>query len=211
MRGIIINNTHTGNDLGLILTGNDVGMPKPKIYKVDIPGRNGDLDMSEVLSGQVTYSNRTLTFTLLANGTREVVLDLIDVVTAYNGQWVTIIVPDLLDWYYEGRVEVSYSDKYHYVDFTLTVDAQPFRKALYPKKLTHSNLNSQEIFINNLGVNIIPTITLTAETTIISGDNEFKLSAGTYNPEELILKTGVNSWIVTTTGTITISYREERL
>lgn len=211
MRGIIINNTHTGNDLGLILTGNDVGMPKPKVYKIEIPGRNGDLDMSEVLSGQVTYSNRTLTFTLLGNGTREVVLDLIDVVTAYNGQWVTIIVPDLPDWYYEGRVEVSYSDKYHYVDFTLTVDAQPFRKALYPKTITHTNITSQKLFINNLGINNIPTITLTAETTIINNDKTFKLSAGTYAPEELTLKTGVNSWIVTTTGTITINYREERL
>ena len=212
MRGILINNLiHTGNDLDLVMTAKDLQAPTLQSQKVEIPGRNGALDMSEFLTGEPTYDNRTLSFSFFGNGSRDNVLDLIDTMLAYHGHYITIVVDDMENWYYEGRVEVSYSDKYHYVEFELIVDAQPFRQALEPRVYTFNNVTSKEIMIDNEGVSVLPTIEVTAETKIVSGGKTYTLKAGTYTPEQLLLSTGKNIWIVTTTGKITISYREARI
>lgn len=129
----------------------------------------------------------------------------------YHGRYITVRVEEVSDWYYEGRAEVSYSDKYHYVEFTLTVDAQPFRQAVDPKVYTFTNVSSKEITLNNRGVRILPTVEVTAKTIIVKGDNTYTLSAGTYEPEQLLLSTGENTWTVTTTGTITVTYREAKI
>ena len=47
---------------GLILTNQDIGLPKPRTNYITIEGRDGSLDMSE-LYDTVFYDNRTLTFT----------------------------------------------------------------------------------------------------------------------------------------------------
>lgn len=212
MRGILINNLiHTGNDLDLVMTAKDLPAPKLQSQKVEIPGRNGALDMSEFLTGEPTYDNRTLSFSFFGNGSRDTVLYLINTMLEYHGRYITIVVDDMENWYYEGRVEVAYSDKCHYVEFTLTVDAQPFRQALEPRVYTFTNVTSKEIILENEGVRILPTVTVTADTEIVSGETTYSLSAGTYEPDQLLLATGENIWTVTTTGTITISYREAKI
>lgn len=212
MRGIVINNLiHTGKDLDLVMTAKNLPAPKLQSQKVEIPGRNGALDMSEFLTGYPTYDNRTLTFSFFGSGSREVVLSLIDHMLAYHGHYITVIVEDLPDWYYEGRAEIAYSDKYYYVEFTLTVDAQPFRQAIKEKIFTYSKVTDKEITLVNEGVKVLPTVTVTESTTIKVGDTIFTINAGTYDPEQLLLNTGKNTWIITTTGTIIITYREAKI
>lgn len=212
MRGILINNAvHTGNDLGLVMTSKS--LPAPTVQKeiVLIPGRNGSLDMSETLTGEPTYNNRPLTFAFFANGSREEVLALIDALLLYHGQYITLSVDDLEDWYYEGRAEISYVDHHYYVEFELAVDAQPFRQAVNMRRYAMTNISSKTIVLENMGVRVLPTVTVSADTTIKIGTNSYTLGAGTYEDDKLLLATGANSWVVTTTGTITITYREAKI
>lgn len=212
MRGILINNLiHTGNDLNLVMTSKSLPAPQVQSQKVEIPGRNGSLDMSEYLTGEPTYDNRTLSFSFFGTGSRDTVLFLIDTMLEYHGRYVTIIVDDINNWFYEGRVEVDYVDKYHYVEFKLTVDAQPFRYAVNIKKYEYSNVNSKDIFLRNEGTKIIPTIVITAETKITYKGMTYTLSAGEYDSETLLIEPGGSTWTVTTTGRITVTYREARL
>jgi hypothetical protein len=209
MRGILINNTiHTGLDLGLVMEAKDLGSPSVQKNTVEIPGRNGLLDMSEALTGEPSYNNRTQTYKFIGDGSRELVLSLIDVVTSYHGQYITIVVDDYEDWYYEGRVEVAYVDNYNYVEFELVVDAQPFRYARELTSVSYTGITNQEITLNNRGVTVIPKIVTDAETTIVYGGVTYHLSAGTYEPEDLALRRGDNVYTITTEGTITIEYRE---
>lgn len=212
MRGILINNLiHTGDDLDLVMTSKSIPAPQVQYQTVEIPGRNGSLDMSEFLTGEPAYNNRELSFSFIGTGSRDTVLSLIDTLLEYHGRYVTIVVDDLEDWYYQGRVEVGYSDHYHYVDFNLTVDAQPFRLALEPKSYRFSNLHDADILLENEGVRVLPTVTVTAETKIKYNEITYTLSAGTYEPDQLLLASGTTIWTVTTTGTITITYREARI
>lgn len=56
---------------GFYLEDADLGSPEPQTAYVEVPGRNGALDMSEAITGYPTYNNRTLTFTLVMDGTIE--------------------------------------------------------------------------------------------------------------------------------------------
>lgn len=212
MRGILINNTvHTGNDLDLVLTAKNLPTPALQEYVVEVPGRNGALDLSEALCDEPRYNNRTLTFNFFANGSRAYVLELIDKMLAYHGTNITIVTDDHPDWYYQGRAKVEYEDKYYYVNFIMTINAQPFRTALEAKTYEYNNLVAKEIIVENRGVSIIPKIIVDAETTIVYGDTTYTLSAGTYEDEALKLLNGKNTLVVTTTGKFTITYREETI
>ena len=49
----------------VLLDGYTLSPPEPKTTTVEIPGRDGVLDLTESLIGDVTYSNRSMTFTFL--------------------------------------------------------------------------------------------------------------------------------------------------
>ena len=70
MRGISINGIHTAKDLHFVMTMQKIETPTVKTYKTDVPGRNGSLDLSEFLTGDIQYNNRQLNFKFLANGNR---------------------------------------------------------------------------------------------------------------------------------------------
>ena len=58
---------------------------------------------------------------------------------------------------------------------------------------------------------VCPTITVTAETTIVFGDVTATLSAGTHKVENIELSEGENELTITSSGTTTITYTNGRL
>lgn len=209
MRGILIDNTvHTANDLGLIMTAKDLPPPTVQTYTVEVPGRNGLLDLSEFLTGEPRYSNRKLKFEFLGDGSRETVLSLIDKMLSYHGKKITITTDDFKGWYYTGRAEVAYVDSGYYVTFALTVDAQPFSYALEPKVYTFDAGRAPIATLHNIGVSVIPTVTVEGEAIIVYGETTLRLSEGVYETEALKLKSGDNDISIAGEGAVTITYRE---
>ena len=70
--GALIGDEHTLRDWGAIITNSDcIGMPEPNTVLLEVPGRSGRLDLSEVLTGDVTYSNREIKLELAAQTNSE--------------------------------------------------------------------------------------------------------------------------------------------
>lgn len=49
----------------ILMDGYTLEPPEPKFYGVDIPGGDGNIDLTEALTGDVAFSNRKQTFTLM--------------------------------------------------------------------------------------------------------------------------------------------------
>ena len=63
MYGVTFNGKHSLRDYGLYLSTRPIiGNPEPRLYQLEIPGRDGLLDLTKSVTGTVTYSNRTLEF-----------------------------------------------------------------------------------------------------------------------------------------------------
>lgn len=208
MRGILINNIHTGDKLGLVMTEKNISPPTAQTYSVSVPGRDGAVDLSDFLIGEVAYNNRALSFKFVGDGSRESVLSLIDAMISYHGQKVEIITDDHPNWYYTGRAAVDYVDYGHHVTFQFSVDALPFRYALNPKTYNFKVDGSCQVTLNNCGVSVIPKVTVDKETIIINGDNTLRLSQGTYEPSVLKLPKGTTTLILDGNSNVSITYRE---
>ena len=109
MRGVRFGVYHTAEDWGLILNDKSLTPPVPKTTYIQVEGRDGDLDFSEALTGEIRYNNRVASFTLLAtDGTytdREELIS--EILGALHGKKVNIVLDDKPDYYLVGRCQVT--------------------------------------------------------------------------------------------------------
>ncbi|MBO5032172.1 MAG: hypothetical protein J6D08_09850 [Lachnospiraceae bacterium] len=106
MSGIRFNNIHSYDDLGLTLSTFTISPPTPKTYKVKIAGTDGDIDLTEALSGDIKYENRTITlkFAMLGDG-RDIQDKYSEVMNALHGKrFSEIVFDDDGNYHYIGRV-----------------------------------------------------------------------------------------------------------
>ena len=76
--------------------------------------------------------------------------------------------------------------------------------SVYHKEIT----GTVTIYLDNESIDVVPIITVTAETTITYNAKTVTLSAGTYTIDDFILSAGVNKVIISCTGGVTIEYQE---
>lgn len=127
---------HTGDDWGLYWTDFSVTTPEVETYSVNVPGRHGILDLSEVLVGHPVYKNCTLTAEFVAN------IKMVDwhklyrtIRRAIHGKRMCIALDTDLQAVYVGRCVVSseMADAVHCV-FTITADIAPYTYGNCPKQ-----------------------------------------------------------------------------
>lgn len=212
MRGvtIVLNDEwfHTGNDLDLVQEKKEIGKPDIQSFTVQVPGRNGLLNLTKGLTGKVNYYNRPLSFQYFGTGKRERLLWLDFYMSRLHGQTIRIIDDDYPGHYYEGEASVETELNGNYITITLEVDAQPFRLKLKPTVYSRSISGSTKIRLYNESIPAVPEITVTKDTTIDFNDNSYTLEPGTYIVESLELSGGVNDLTVSGSGVITFKYQE---
>lgn len=212
MRGITIifndSRIHTGDDLDLVQEKKSIGKPTIQTYTVQVPGRNGLLNLTKGLTGKVAYNNRPLSFQYFGTGDRERLLYLDALMSQYHGETIRIIDDDYPDHYYEGEVSVSTVFNYNYVTITLTVDAQPFRLKVKPTVIERTISEETVIRLINESIPAVPVITVDATLTVTFNGVSQSLAAGTHTVEDFELKRGVNEFTVSGTGTISFEYQE---
>ena len=59
--GVMFGDKHSYHDFNLIMMEKQISTPVPQTKLIEIPGRNGSVDMSTVVSGNVRYGDRTIT------------------------------------------------------------------------------------------------------------------------------------------------------
>ena len=204
---IYINGKST-KDMELLLIDREIGLPLVQTYKINVPGRNGELDLSEFLTGDVQYSNRTLKFKFYIKGKREKLISSIEEMLLIHGQKVEIVLDDYLNFYFTGRAEIACNDYKYYVEFELSVDAEPFRMAKEKQQAVFQVNSTAGISINNPGVPVIPTVTVSDSVTIIRNEKRLSLSKGKYYENELKLFNGSNDFSVEGNAEVIFEYRE---
>lgn len=203
---------HTGDDLGLVQEVKEIGNPTPQSYLVEVPGRNGLVNLTKGLTGNVTYSNRPLKFQYLTSGTYEEVEETIDLFNSLHGETFKVIDDDTPDYYYEGEATVTVTRKGILTTITLELNANPFRERLELTNITTALTTADKtLVVNNYGVVVQPTIIVGNNAKIVYKGNTYTLSAGTYKISDVELKTGYNSFIVSGSGNLMIQYREAKI
>lgn len=213
MRGVQFGEFHTADDWGLILNSKDIKTPTRKIVKVSVDGRDGDINLSRALTGEMRYNNREASFTfLVTEGSYEEREELLDEIrNNIDGYELQIIDPDKPDYYLVGECGVSdVVNNKAYGSFKITADCEPYYYAKNEtRRVVTLTATDTEINLTNKGRKTLsPTVIVEGEATIGYGATVETLGTGTYKLTSLYMRKGVTTVTVRGSGSVTFVYRE---
>lgn len=215
MKGITFGTTHTFNDLGLILGKKEIGSPAVKENKVDIPGADGSLDMTDFF-GEPKYEDVKHKFEFSAAVSPDESLALFSrVKNMLHGKKHRIILDDDPAFYYVGRCHVSsYTDEKNIGTLSIECDCEPYKYKLQPTIMSVTIDGTQTITLTNSRKRAVPEITITTDSNlniVYQAVNIWDLGSGSYTLPDLELVEGENNVTVTGVGSITFSWQEAML
>lgn len=190
--------------------------PELKESYVAVPGHDGDLDLSTVLSdGEPRYGNRALTATFESSeGTREEREAIInEMVNELDGLRMNIVLPDDPQHYVVGRVRVArlYNDLAH-ASVQVTANCEPWRHSAVETVIgLRATEEWQTVILYNMGRrSVIPTITVPAggSVTLGFGIASLSVSEGAHVWPTLYLTKGTHALRYQGAGSVTLTYRE---
>ena len=210
-KGALVGDEHTLRDWGAIITNTDViGMPEPQTILLDVPGRSGRLDLSEVLTGDVSYGNREIKMELAAEVDTERWIEMcLHIFNKYHGRNVQVIFDDDPAYYYYGRASVTDPKRLRRAgQMVLTVDAEPFKYELAETNVTYSaRTASLSGTLANGRMMVSPTVTVSAPCQLFHEGKVFTLTAGKQSVPGFVLHEGDNAVSLTGTRSATFTYR----
>lgn len=206
-----------------------INPPEPKFNTVDIPGANGSIDLTEVVSGDVVYQNRTgsFEFIVMNTGTGHMEkpmewFDLYsDIMDYLHGQIVQVSLEDEIPagetvptYYYEGRCEVTgWTSDENYSTIEIDYDLFPYK---YATKATTDVVSVSSVIAERTYTTgrmpIIPKFTASnSDSQILWKGKWLDLSKGENAFANVQFTEGRNAVSFKGTGTVTVTYREGRL
>ena len=212
-RKVLFGTYNTALEGAWTVAGLELSSPDFQTYLVDVPGRDGTLDLSVALTGSPRYLDRTLTVVLEnSNGTRqEREAHIRKIVNQLDGYQKKIWLPDDADHYLQGRLHVirNYNDLAH-ASVTVTAICDPWLysndETVYTRNATST---AQKLTIVNSGrKTVAPVVKTTGTVNLARGSDSWTLSPGTYLLPDFVLDPGDHELTYSGAGTITITYRE---
>lgn len=217
-RKIIIGTYDTALEGLWTLTEWALGKAEAQENYANIPGHNGPLDLSTVLTdGEPYYGSRAFEAVLESSeGTRLEREERINqMINKLDGWRFNIILPDDTLHYINGRVRVErlYNDPVHAsVRISATCDPWRYNNSETIVGLTATSAEQTASLINNGRMSVVPTITVTGTVTLTFGTGEetrsWTINAGEHILGDIYLKSGAAPLTYRGTGQIILKYRE---
>ena len=226
-RGVSFDGKHT-NEWDLLLSKVSMTFPEPKTYSIEVPGRDGEIDLTESLTKDVKYKNRKITLEFnFIKAIKSFTGVVSQIATFLHGKSKSKIIIDGDDaYYYIGRVTINKKETDVKIGkLVLEVDADPYK---YERYLSDEewvwddfsfsdgiiyNLKNIEVRGNKELIVIGRRKHVTARyivkgyITIEFNSIKYKLQDQEVTIPEIIFQEGENKVLLSGYGTLTISYR----
>ena len=200
-------------DYGLIVAPYAIPMPEPQTNFVEIPGRDGALDLSEAF-GTVRYADRVISLTLYARAPFDALISAF--AANVHGRRMNVIFDRDPTYYYDARVTLENVERHSgYCELSLECRARPYKLEHFETTITVLPSGNATVTLTNMRMPVVPTITVSAEMTLaftlLGKDYTVNLSVGTHIIPSLVLLEGDTAIEITGTGRITFTYRKGAL
>lgn len=213
MLGVTFGSKHSFHDLGLWLKKYpEITPPVPKTKYADVPGADGLLDISKILTGHMQYNRRTITMEFSIMGAREMWPEKhSDILDLLHGQEMDLILDDDPEYCYTGLLSVSGFDPQKVTSgVTITMDVEPYKTRIKPTKRTFTVSGSLKADVTTTRKPVCPLITASSAMKMTFGGQTYSLASGENVLDDVILRGGSNTFTFTGNGTVSFEYREGR-
>ena len=128
-KSVRFDNVQVFDTWGLLLEKFTISPPEPELITIDVPGRDGVIDITENLFGTVPYKNRTINITLTMPDKDTWAETYTNLLTDIHGKTKQIVFDADPGYYYTGRCRVANHDREgrKAVTFEIEVDADPYK------------------------------------------------------------------------------------
>ena len=200
-------------DYGLIVAPYVIPMPEPQMNFVEIPGRDGALDLSEAF-GAVRYTDRIIPLTLYARASCDALISAF--AADVHGRRMNVIFDREPSFYYDARVTLEDVERHAgYCELSLECRAKPYKLEQFETTITVLPTGNATITLTNTRMPVVPMITTSAEMTLtfmVAGVvYTINLSSGSHVIPSLVLMEGDTEIEIMGTGSITFTYRKGAL
>lgn len=214
MQGVTFGDLHSKRDFGLLLESKEIGSPTVKTEKIDIPGADGVLDMTDFFGGP-KYENVTHKFDFILSDRNSLLSVFTAVKNAIHGKKVRIILDDDPSFFYMGRCFVSsFTSSKGIGTISVECDCEPWKYKAAETVVTKTVSGSARITLNNSRRHVVPKVKITSSGSIrltYQTVNVWNLAAGEYTLPDLELVEGENIVDASGTGSVTFTWREAAL
>lgn len=215
MKGVYFGEIHSYEDLNLILSPFTPAPAKPQTNFLQVPGRDGLLDLTEA-HGEVKYDSRDFEFLFTINPSDEMTFDekVSQVSNALNGRQFRITLDRDPDYYWLGRCVVDrYAQNKVIGQVSVKATVNPYKLKQNATVLTVALSSSEKtVYVKNGRMAVVPLIECTDDNTSVTfGNITIKLNAGTHKVLNIRFVEGINVLKVSGTGTATFTWQEGEL
>lgn len=207
----IINGKHTYYDYGMyVINVEAVQPPEVRTNYIEIPGRNGNIDLTDMLTGYPVYGDREITLDLNVKKRNECEWrQLLNIfLRDTHGKKLKVIFDREPDWYYVGRGNVSDVERGHAVGkLTLTITAEPYKYSINDKLplLTVSGSASQ--LVKGSDMPTVATFICSEPMTLTVNNAEYQLQKGTNKNYDIVFTNQDYLLSFTGNGTVQTIYK----
>lgn len=210
MNTIKFNDKDSFTDFNLILRPKSIPFPSPKTNYVSIEGRDGDLDLTTSLTGDVRYENIDYSLEFYLDKKRTDWITALNNISTYlHGKKVQMKLSEDPNWEWEARITLNdfESDK-NIGLIVLDCNLSPYRTKITDTVITEEVAADKVITLSNSRKWVMPTITTTAEVKFTYGTKQITVN-GTLQTPDFILKEGDTAITLNSgSGNIVFTYRE---
>lgn len=215
MKGIRFGVYHSYDDLNLILTSKEMGAPAVKAQKLDVPGADGALDLTDFF-GEPKYEDVTHRFDFSTNVPQEQFITLFSTIkNAIHGRKMRVILDDDPLFFWFGRCHVSsFTSEKGIGTITVECDCEPYKYKTEHTVISQVVSGTHAITLTNGRKRAVPEVQVFTESGSIQMEyqgNIWDLGSGSYTLPELELTHGGNTVTVTGTGTVSFIWQEGEL
>ena len=200
-------------DYGLIVAPYAIPMPEPQMNFVEIPGRDGALDLSEAF-GTIRYADRIIPLTLYARAPFDTLIS--SFAADVHGRRMNVIFDRDPTYYYDARVTLEDVERHvGYCELSLECRAKPYKLEHFETAITVLPTGSATVTLTNTRMPVVPTITTSAGMALTFSIEEavytINLAAGAHVVPSLVLMEGETEIGINGTGSIMFTYRKGAL
>lgn len=204
-------NLNSYNDLGLFLADATFEEPIPKRVTVDIPYRDGILDLGAVISDSVVFNNRAIVFTFkVVDYSKDWVRMFSALANQIHGRQLHVEVSSDPGWYWDAFCTVTVQSENNLGTVIVTCNAYPYKLHDYSIDVSSTASGVTKV-ITITRQTVVPTITTNSNIIIQLRGESYSFDAGTYKNIDLRLIQGENQLRITGVATVSISYTDGSL
>ena len=196
----------------VLVDGYALSPPEPKTYTVDIPGGNGQIDLTESVFGDVVYNNRNQTFKFY-------------VIKVENFEHLKTSVSNFLHgkefdykmtmdplYTYHGRFTISgYEHEMYELGrvgiINVNISARPY-KYKDPIIKSFNAISGVQLSFESGRKNVCPTIEVDNTCTVIFDNRQYELQPGTWKINDIMFKKGFNTIYFNTYEVRNLTWRD---